>query len=281
MGADDPGQEARHHGGWEVAAPTAAHAVPGVRMAGFRDRTGGTFEERVPPGPAIAIVIDCTPGSLEPFSSGAIEGGLVAGIAPTAVRMAGSAIDCVELQVDPTAAQALLGVAPGELNGAPLDLAAIWGRDAVRLRSRLIETRSWDDRFALIRDALTRRRRSPARVDPEVADAWRRITASRGRVLIGDLPGLYGWSRTRFWSRFTSQIGVSPKRAATIVRFDLALRRLGTSAGVAEVAAELGYADQSHLHREVLRFAGRTPGSIAADPLWTVDSVAWTRAHAA
>ncbi|MCP2356147.1 AraC-like DNA-binding protein [Nonomuraea thailandensis] len=281
MGADDTGPELRGHGGWEVAAPTAAHAVPGVRMAGFRDRSGGTFEERVPPGPAIAIVIDCTPGSLEPFSSGAVEGGLVAGIAPTAVRMSGRAIDCVELQVDLTAAPGLLGVPPAELNGAPLDLAGIWGRDAVRLREQLIGTRSWDDRFALVRDALARRRRSGARIDPEVADAWRRIRDGHGRVLIGGLPALYGWSRTRFWSRFKSQIGVSPKRAATIVRFDLALSRLGTAASLAEVAAELGYADQSHLHREVLRFAGRTPGAIAADPLWTVDSVAWTRARAA
>ncbi|MEV0999838.1 AraC family transcriptional regulator [Nonomuraea sp. NPDC050202] len=281
MRADDTGPEPRAHGGWEVAAPSAAHAVPGVRMAGFRDRSGGTFEERIPPGPAIAIVIDCTPGSLEPFGSGAIEGGLVAGIAPAAVRMAGRAIDCIELQVDPPAAPGLLGVQPAELNGAPLDLAEVWGRDAARLRARLIETRSWDGRFALVRAALARRRRSTARLDPEVADAWRRIRAGHGRVLIGDLPGLYGWSRTRFWSRFKSQIGVSPKRAATIVRFDLALRRLGTAAGVAEVAAELGYADQSHLHREVLRFAGRTPGAIAADPLWTVDSVAWAQAPAA
>ncbi|WP_188192082.1 helix-turn-helix domain-containing protein [Nonomuraea sp. SYSU D8015] len=271
----------RRHGAWEVAAPTEGRAIPGVTMVGFRDRSGGTFEERIPPGPAIAIVIDCTPGSLEPLGSAALEGGIVAGISPTAARMAGRAVDCVELQVDLLAAPDLLGVPPAELNGAPLDLAEVWGRDAGRLRARLIEARSWDDRFALVREALARHRRSAFRIDPEVADAWRRIRAGHGQVPIGDLPGRYGWSRTRFWSRFKSQIGVSPKRAAMIVRFDRALRRLGTTASVAEVAAEIGYADQSHLHREVLTFTGRTPGAIAADPLWTVDSTAWTLAHAA
>ncbi len=267
-------------GGWEVAAPAEGHVIPGVTMVGFRDRSGGVFEERIPPGPAIAIVIDCAPGSLEPLGGGAFEGGIVAGISPQAARMAGRAVDCVELQVDLPAAPGLLGVSPAELNGAPLDLAEIWGRDAGRLRARLIEARSWDDRFALIREAFARPRRSSFRIDPEVADAWRRIRAGHGRVPIGDLPGRYGWSRTRFWSRFKSQIGVTPKRAAMIVRFDRALRRLGTTASVAEVAAEIGYADQSHLHREVLRFTGRTPGAIASDPLWTVDSTAWTLARA-
>ncbi|MFB9722703.1 helix-turn-helix domain-containing protein [Planobispora longispora] len=271
----------RGHGAWEVAVPAGGRAIPGVTMAGFRDRSGGTFEERVPPGPAIAIVIDCAPGSLEPLGSGAIEGGIVSGISPAATRMAGRAVDCVELQVDPLAAPGLLGVPPAELNGAPLDLAEVWGRDAGRLRARLIEARSWDDRFALVREAFTRHRRSSFRIDPEVADAWRRIVAGHGRVPIGDLPGRYGWSRTTFWNRFKSQIGVTPKRAATIVRFDRALRRLGTAASVAEVAAEIGYSDQSHLHREVLKFTGRTPGAIASDPLWTVDSMAWTPARTA
>ncbi|WP_143591445.1 helix-turn-helix domain-containing protein [Thermoactinospora rubra] len=269
------------HGAWEVAVPAEGRALPGVTMVGFRDRSGGTFEERVLPGPAIAIVIDCAPGSLEPCGSGAVEGGIVAGISPAAARLAGRAVDCLELQVDVLAAAGLLGVPPAELNGAPLDLAELWGREAGRLRARLIEAPSWEDRFALVREALGRRSRSSFRIDPEVADAWRHITAGHGRVPIGDLPGRYGWSRTRFWNRFKSQIGVTPKRAAMIVRFDRALRRLGTTASVAEVAAEIGYADQSHLHREVLKFTGRTPGAIAADPLWTVDSTAWTLARAA
>ncbi|WP_131815432.1 helix-turn-helix domain-containing protein [Thermostaphylospora chromogena] len=271
----------RRHGAWEVAVPAEGHAVPGVEVVGFRDRSGGRFEERILPGPAIGIVIDCTPGNLEPLDGDAIEGGIVVGVSPPAARMAGRAVDCIELQMDPLAAPGLLGVSPAELNGAPLDLTEIWGRDADRLRARLIETRSWEDRFALVREALAQRRRSSFRVDPEVADAWRRIRAGHGRVPIGDLPGRYGWSRTRSWSRFKAQIGVTPKRAAMIVRFDRALRRLGTTASVAEVAAEIGYADQSHLHREVLKFTGRTPGTIAADPLWTVDSTAWALARAA
>nr|BFE78788.1 hypothetical protein GCM10020093_013890 [Planobispora longispora] len=225
-------------------------------------------------------MIDCAPGSLEPLGSGAIEGGIVSGISPAATRMAGRAVDCVELQVDPLAAPGLLGVPPAELNGAPLDLAEVWGRDAAAARAA--------DRGAVLGRPVRAGPRgvhpAPPFLVPHRPRGGRRVAADRGRhgrVPIGDLPGRYGWSRTTFWNRFKSQIGVTPKRAATIVRFDRALRRLGTAASVAEVAAEIGYSDQSHLHREVLKFTGRTPGAIASDPLWTVDSMAWTPARTA
>jgi hypothetical protein len=41
------------------------------------------------------------------------------------------------------------------------------------------------------------------------------------------------------------------------------------------VAAESGDADQSHLHREVMAFAGVTPTAIAVAPWLAVDPVAW------
>ncbi|GAA3389629.1 hypothetical protein GCM10020369_40490 [Cryptosporangium minutisporangium] len=40
-------------------------------------------------------------------------------------------------------------------------------------------------------------------------------------------------------------------------------------------AAESGYADQSHLHRDVRTFAGTTPTAVAAAPWLAVDDVAW------
>ncbi|MEV4112185.1 hypothetical protein [Nonomuraea sp. NPDC049695] len=35
-----------------------------------------------------------------------------------------------------------------------------------------------------------------------------------------------GWSRKRLWSRFRSQLGITPKRAARLVRFDHAAHLL-------------------------------------------------------
>jgi AraC-like DNA-binding protein len=78
------------------------------------------------------------------------------------------------------------------------------------------------------------------------------------------------------WSRFESQIGLAPKRAAQLIRFDDAAHRLAAGHGAASVAVESGYFDQSHLHRDVVAFAGVTPSALAIAPWLAVDDIAWT-----
>ena len=101
------------------------------------------------------------------------------------------------------------------------------------------------------------------------------MVASRGRVRVERLAAEVGWSRKRLWSRFRSQIGLTPKRSAQLIRFDDAAHRLAAGHSAALVAAESGYVDQSHLHREVMAFAGLTPTAIAVAPFLAVDDVAW------
>ncbi|MEO3873359.1 helix-turn-helix domain-containing protein [Nonomuraea sp. B12E4] len=104
--------------------------------------------------------------------------------------------------------------------------------------------------------------------------------ASRGRVRVERLVAEIGWSRKRLWSRFRAQIGLTPKRVARLIRFDHAARRLAAGHGAALVAAESGYADQSHLHRDVMAFAGMTPAAVAVSPFLARDDVAWPSEHA-
>jgi len=72
-----------------------------------------------------------------------------------------------------------------------------------------------------------------------------------------------------------SQIGLPPKRAAKLVRFDHAAHRLAAGEGAARVAADGGYADQSHLHRDVVAFTSATPATLAGEPWLAVDDTAW------
>src|SRR5262249_15315371 len=101
------------------------------------------------------------------------------------------------------------------------------------------------------------------------------MVTNRGQVRVEQLAAETGWSRKRLWSRFRSQIGLTPKRAAQLIRFDHAAHRLAAGHGAALVAAESGYADQSHLHRDVRAFTGATPTAIAAAPWLAVDPIAW------
>src|SRR3569833_3505807 len=95
--------------------------------------------------------------------------------------------------------------------------------------------------------------------------------ARQGRVRIDRRAAEVGWSRRRLWSRSQAQIGFAPKSAAKLIRFDHAVHRLLAGDDTARVAADCGYADQSHLHRDVGAFTGLTPAATIGQPWLAVD----------
>src|SRR5262249_52373534 len=160
---------------------------------------------------------------------------------------------------------AVLG-ACSELGGTVAALDDLWGRDAARTEEQLRAAGSWDDRFAIAQAALAQRYEAGRAASPEVAFAWEQMVTSRGQIRIGQLAATPGWTRTRLWPRSRSQIGPPPKLAAQLIRFDHAAHRLAAGHSAALVAAETGYADQSHLHRDVVAFTGATPRAVAVAP---------------
>ncbi|MFC5220252.1 helix-turn-helix domain-containing protein [Streptomyces coerulescens] len=252
--------------GWEVAHPLGGTSLEGVAMAGFRDHAGAGLDMRVLPQPAVIVVIGFGdvalavdgPGGHRPMAN------LVAPMTPGPVRIRGERVECVEVRLSPRAAYAVLGVAPHELHGSVTSLEDLWGPPARRLDERLADAGSWSERLALTDAFLARRAAAAPAMSPEVAGVWDTIVARRGQVRITDLAASCGWSRKRLWSRFGAQIGLTPKRAAVLARFDQAARALSSGENVSDVALACGYADQSHLHRDVLALTGFTPSALAA-----------------
>ncbi|ONM46678.1 helix-turn-helix domain-containing protein [Nocardia donostiensis] len=260
---------------WDIALPSRSGRMAGVSMAGFRGRTKGLVDIQVIPYPALTVFIDFGDGLLMgDASSQRMRSCTAVGLMPHSLRGRGRNIDCLQVRLSPVVAHAVLGD-PSELGGAVVTLEELWGRDAVRTQEQLHAARSWDERFAIAETALTRRQEMGRMVDPEVAFIWGQMVTSRGRVRVEQLATEVGWSRKRLWSRFRSQVGLTPKRAAQLVRFDYAVHRLAAGHSAAVVAAESGYADQSHLHRDVMTFAGVTPTAVAVAPWLAVDDVAW------
>jgi AraC-like DNA-binding protein len=110
----------------------------------------------------------------------------------------------------------------------------------------------------------TEQQRAP-RIEGVVALAWHRLAMTGGAVSVRRLAREVGWSHKHLITRFKQQVGVAPKRAARLVRFDRVLRRLHDGPSPwAELAAELGYADQAHLVREFREFAGTSPSAFPA-----------------
>ncbi|GHE93583.1 helix-turn-helix domain-containing protein [Streptomyces fumanus] len=261
---------------WEITIPSRPGRLPGVSMAGFRARTPDPVDLGVVPYPAVTVALDLGDGLLVADEANGRQesGSSVVGLAPGGVRGRGRGIECLQIRLSPVVAHAVLGTSAG-WGGSVVSLDDLWGRDAARVRERLRAARSWDERFALAEAELGRRCEAGRAVDAEVAYVWGRTVAARGAVRVEELADEAGWSRKRLWSRFRTQIGLGPKRAARLVRFDHAVHRLAAGHGAARVAAETGYADQSHLHREVTAFAEATPTAVAEAPWLAVDDLAW------
>lgn len=261
---------------WDIACPERGSRVPGVTMAGFGDRGITPPGLRLIPHPAVTVILVFGGEiAVEDAAGRRQRGSFVtgAGFGQALHALRADAFECLQVRLSPLVAHAVLGGAG--LGGAVVPLDDLWGREAARISERLGEFPAWEDRFAWFDGWLARRWAAAPEPAPEVTWAWRRIVAGRGRVGIERLAAELGWSRKRLWSRFRAQAGLPPKRAARLVRFDHAVHRLVAGQDVAGVAADGGYADQSHLHRDVVAFTGLTPASVVEEPFLAVDDVAW------
>ena len=158
--------------------------------------------------------------------------------------------DAHGLQIDlsPAAAYALVGGRMDELTNRVVDLDELDSLDV----DRVLETGG-----AAIDDELARAVRRGPSVSPEV-DHAHAVLGRRPATRIASLADEIGWSRGYLVERFRREVGLSPKRFARVTRFRSAIDRLGR-APLATVAAQCGYADQSHLTHEFRELAGVTP----------------------
>jgi AraC-like DNA-binding protein len=165
----------------------------------------------------------------------------------------------------PLGCRALFGLPAAELAGADVDAAAVLGDTLVdEIRDRVRSGPDWPCRFAAV-DAVLRRLLRAARpaAAPEIAYACRRLLAGAGPVAA--VAADVGWSGRYLTDRFRAEVGLRPKEAARVARFDRARRALRPTVRLADVAAGHGFADQSHLVREFRALAGCTPSRWLAD----------------
>lgn len=175
----------------------------------------------------------------------------------------------IHVRVSPFGARRLLGVSAAELSGTVCDVAELpvwWARDLV---DRLCEAPDWAGRFAVLDELLGRGAQTPVTLVDEVQWAWRQLVVHGGTPRVGELAAQVGWSRRHFSERFIRTVGVTPKQAARLVRFERSnsLLRTGTVTSLSTLAAECGYYDQAHLANEWAQLAGCSPSTWIAEEL--------------
>ncbi|MHA6622720.1 helix-turn-helix domain-containing protein [Pseudonocardia sp. DLS-67] len=169
----------------------------------------------------------------------------------------------VHLELNPLGVRTLLGVSASELTGRVVDLGDLGRPGFATLPDRLRAAPDWAARFRVLDEVLLA---SATRVSvrlplEEIGWAWQRLVRTGGGLPVAELAAEVGWSRRHFSERFSQEVGLSPKRAARVVRFGRAaelLRRLPLG-GLTDVAQRCGYVDQAHLTNEWRSMAGCTP----------------------
>ncbi|MEV6909558.1 helix-turn-helix domain-containing protein [Amycolatopsis sp. NPDC051071] len=159
---------------------------------------------------------------------------------------------------------AVLGLPMTELAAGATPLRELWGASARHAESGLAEASAPAEARQVLESLVAERLRRGGELDGLSVAAVRGLRspgAGTARVA-ADL----GVSERGLRRHVRHEVGVGPKELQRILRFNGFLKRIGDVArersSLADVAAESGYADQSHLGRESRRLAGASPGAL-------------------
>ena len=258
--AGEAGEPVDEHCRWRPAEPLRPFVA---HYTGYRQRGVPPALHRGLPSPFLTLIFTLDEPMVllahpdprqPPGDFGALLGGLHS--APALITHDG-AQSGIQVALRPFGARALLGLPAGELADLDVPAEAVLGGVCAELRARALAA-------------------------PEVRFAWRHLLQTGGTARISDLAAETGWSGRHLTSRFRTEIGLTPKGAARVIRFDRARHLLIRQAGekssgyrLADLAAACGYFDQAHLAREFRALAGCPPSQWITEEFRNIQAGAW------
>ncbi len=175
----------------------------------------------------------------------------------------------VQVDFTPLGLRMFCDLAADEMPDPAVALDELIGADGRRLTEAIADAPDWRSRFDILDAEIARRFAAARPLTPSIAWAWEMLESSGGRAPIAELVERIGCSPRHLIGGFRRHVGVTPKVAARILRFDHAagaLRR-GSDASLAATALRCGFHDQAHMTREFKDFAGITPAAYRAASL--------------
>lgn len=234
------------------------------RITGWVEWTAFTRRREVAnPGAVLILNIDNRIRVSQPGSPGLVEpyhvffGGMNSAYVVTETDRFGGG---VQLDLTPIGAHLLAGVPANEFTNRVIHAEDIFGREVAALVERLEATADWDARLDFVEAFALRRFRMARQPGEGVAWAWAELERAHGNVRIDSLGAMLGLTPRQLIAEFRREVGLPPKQAARILRFQRAISLLGAPEPcLAEIAFQCGYYDQAHFTRDFREFAGCTP----------------------
>ncbi|MDS1270683.1 helix-turn-helix transcriptional regulator [Lipingzhangella sp. LS1_29] len=172
----------------------------------------------------------------------------------------------VYVELSPLTLHRLTGVPPSAVDAGGIDADVLlpwvgWAR--AELATHPVQQRAWLMRVRLL-EQLERANRIAASHD--ALASLRFIASSGGRVSVTELARHAHLSPRHLRHVMRHELGIGPKFAARVARLGTAVRRASEGADSwAQVAADSGYSDQSHLVREFTELMRTTPSGWLAE----------------
>lgn len=166
----------------------------------------------------------------------------------------------------PSGVHAFLDTPADAFHNKIVSLDLIWGSMVRALRDRLRDAIHPAEKFKLLEGALLQRLNERSRLSAAVRFALQEFTRRPESTRVRELAREAGLSRRWLAQLFREQIGLPPKVYSRLLRFQNALKQIGSGASVdwAQLALTAGYYDQAHLAREFRDFSGLSPSAYLA-----------------
>lgn len=175
-------------------------------------------------------------------------------------------VDHMGVRFRPGGAHAFFDVPMDALRDRVVDLDLLLGAAAGELRDRLGVAPDPEARARVVEAWLLERRYAVHPYFGTVRRAMDLIQESAFRTSVTELCERLGLSNRHLIDQFRRVVGLTPKTASRVARFNGVVRHVAGAVEVdwARVAYRFGYADQSHLIREFRHFGGVTPEEFLA-----------------
>ncbi len=159
---------------------------------------------------------------------------------------------------------AVLGSSMSELGPGATPLSELWGAPARQAEEVLAGCATPKDARAVLESLVAARLRQGVELNDLSIAAARALRSPVDRA--ADVASDLGVSERGLRRHVRHEVGVGPKELQRVLRFHRFLKRVEDVArertSLADVAANLGYADQSHLGRDCRRLSGASPAAL-------------------
>ena len=224
--------------------------------------------ERLLPDGTVELVINLKDDRIRVYDSDSAEDfHTVAGCVISGPRSEFFVIDTdseamtVGVHFKPGGAFPFFKVPPAELSNQSVGLDCLWGAASARLRQRLLEAPTPEEKFRSLEECLLEELRKPLKRHPAVAFALNQFSLRGQAPSVSRVVEQVGFSQRRFIELFDHEVGLTPKLFYRVGRFQRIIRTAHARGDIdwAQLVLDCGYYDQAHFIHDFQSFAGITP----------------------